>query len=593
MLFALAAALILDGAVAHARIRERLAQGIHARLGIRPERQGQLLAAREVHPEVGRSALVGHNRRNHNQRNGKNRRRPAQAHEINLRALNPLRHGELLQPAAIFEPVEHHAGADNGRVHAGHDAGGKRDGKALHGAGALPEQNHSRQQRREVRVKNGGKRLIIAGGKRRPEAFAQLHFFANALKNQNVGIHRHADGQHDTGDTRQRQHRQLHARTAHPRAANQPEESGRDNHAQRQQNQVEHKRQRRHDTGEAIVKNHENGHSGKANPRRAPAAFDGVHAKSRVHAALFDDAQRSRQSARAQHQRQVAGFFQREGTLNDRLAARNGRANERRRIESAIKHNAQIMLPVRVGILAPARRVVRGDGRKQAAALGVKRKFDHLLAELLIIHVGRLQAVAGQLRVAADVVRNEILLVRDNFFLQQQIVTALFLELAQGHALRLGRRRAFTHPAFPPGAGNDRDFVASGHLAVVKQIFNQLIILGVHHAEFQKCRFANVGGGAFAVFRLHAGDLHHNAPVAVGIDARLRHAHGVHAVAHHFQRAVARVRDGTLESLRIVNFQGVAGAPLQIEAQFHLFLGRRNNRHAPRGHHHQNQPFPD
>ena len=51
-----------------------------------------------------------------------------------------------------------------------------------------------------MRVKNHAESPRICRRNRSAERFVGGEFFPNALVNQHVGIHRHADAEHDTGD---------------------------------------------------------------------------------------------------------------------------------------------------------------------------------------------------------------------------------------------------------------------------------------------------------------------------------------------------------------------------------------------------------
>ncbi len=84
------------------------------------------------------------------------------------------------------------------------EADGQRDGEALDGAAAKPEEDDGGDQRGEVRVENRGEGLFIGGLDGVLEGFAGGDFLAQAFVDQHVGVHRHADGQDHAGDAGQR-----------------------------------------------------------------------------------------------------------------------------------------------------------------------------------------------------------------------------------------------------------------------------------------------------------------------------------------------------------------------------------------------------
>ena len=96
--------------------------------------------------------------------------------------------------------------------------------------------------------------------------------------------------------------------------------------------------------------------------------------------------------------------------------------------------------------------MIRGHLTEDAPPLGVKGNFYVLLVELTVAHVGRLQAVPVQFRLAAHIVRPEIIFTLYDFAFQQQIITGFALELAQRHALCFAWRRSLAPPKLALGA---------------------------------------------------------------------------------------------------------------------------------------------
>ena len=75
--------------------------------------------------------------------------------------------------------------------------------KPLIGPGAHVNQDDGGNQRGDVRVKNGAERAVITRRQRAAQGLALGRFLADALENQHVRVHRHADGQHHARDARQ------------------------------------------------------------------------------------------------------------------------------------------------------------------------------------------------------------------------------------------------------------------------------------------------------------------------------------------------------------------------------------------------------
>src|SRR5580658_2495373 len=109
-----------------------------------------------------------------------------------------------LAPAAVHECQQRAAAHQRGE-HRGRDAERQHHGKTADRAGAEHPQHHPGDERRDVGIGNGRESLLEAGadGGLWRDALAQL--LADALVDQHVGIHRHADGEDDAGDARQRQ----------------------------------------------------------------------------------------------------------------------------------------------------------------------------------------------------------------------------------------------------------------------------------------------------------------------------------------------------------------------------------------------------
>ena len=103
---------------------------------------------------------------------------------------------------------DHHDAHDRDRgEHRDHDAEAHGDRKAANRAGAEPEQDGGGDQRRHVAVDNRRVGAVEAGVDGGERALALARFLADALVDEDVGVDRKADAEHDAGDAGQRQRR--------------------------------------------------------------------------------------------------------------------------------------------------------------------------------------------------------------------------------------------------------------------------------------------------------------------------------------------------------------------------------------------------
>ncbi len=115
-----------------------------------------------------------------------------------------------------------------------------------------------------MRVQNGAEGARVTSVNRAAQRFALGEFLADALVNQHVGVHRHADREHATRDPRQRERR-----------ANRT-------HDPEQNNDVGDERDIRRQAGNEVINQHERGHKNDAVDGRMDAAANGVFAKRRI-----------------------------------------------------------------------------------------------------------------------------------------------------------------------------------------------------------------------------------------------------------------------------------------------------------------------
>ena len=103
------------------------------------------------------------------------------------------------------EEVDHETSHHQGTEDRGADTYGEGNAEALYGASAEPDKNRSGDQRRHIRIHDGGCHLIESACGRVFDALAGTKFFTQTFKNQNVRIHTHTECEHERGDTGQSQ----------------------------------------------------------------------------------------------------------------------------------------------------------------------------------------------------------------------------------------------------------------------------------------------------------------------------------------------------------------------------------------------------
>ena len=90
--------------------------------------------------------------------------------------------------ASIHQPSERISSDDERSEERRQDTEGQRNGEASDWTTGLPEQNHCGDQRGHVRVEDGAERFLVGGFHCHLERFAERHFLAQPLVNQDVRI---------------------------------------------------------------------------------------------------------------------------------------------------------------------------------------------------------------------------------------------------------------------------------------------------------------------------------------------------------------------------------------------------------------------
>ncbi len=133
-------------------------------------------------------------------RPGADERGFAVADEIDLNVLQQAVHPELFHEAGFDEKLHHEVrGDEHGKQRRKH-ADGERDAEALDRTGTQADHDAADDQLHGVRIENGPERLEVAALVGRREALAEGQLFTHAFENEDVRVHRHADGKHDAGE---------------------------------------------------------------------------------------------------------------------------------------------------------------------------------------------------------------------------------------------------------------------------------------------------------------------------------------------------------------------------------------------------------
>src|SRR5690606_41105380 len=114
---------------------------------------------------------------------------------------------QRLSLAAPDAPFHDQASDRYGRKEGSHQAYANRNGKAPDRAAAIQEQQADRDQSSEVGSQNRSVRLAEALSEGHPGGLAPPGFFTDTLIDQDIGIHRHANGEDNSGNPRQGQGR--------------------------------------------------------------------------------------------------------------------------------------------------------------------------------------------------------------------------------------------------------------------------------------------------------------------------------------------------------------------------------------------------
>ena len=172
---------------------------------------------------------------------------------------------------------------------------------------------------------------LIHGGWRR---LAIPQFFPDTLKNEDIGVHTHTDGQNHSRNPRQSQ-RHVHACDRGP--TQEPE----------QDDQIQNQGHVRIDARPAVVDQHENQDRYHPDHGRSYAGADRICAEGRPHRALFQIGDTGRQSTRAENHRQIFRLLVAHAPAADFAAITNRFLDVRDFLHFVVEHHGKALVHVR------------------------------------------------------------------------------------------------------------------------------------------------------------------------------------------------------------------------------------------------------
>ena len=301
------------------------------------------------------------------------KRAPAELQEIHRRRPEKIGHDHPLHDAGSDRHIQQHLADDQGGEHRRKDADCDRDTEAFDRARAERDHEQRGDHGREVGVHDRRQRLLVAGVKRGRERFAEGKLLAHALEDQNVGIDRHADRQHDAGDAGHGQRRA---------------EAG--EHAEDDQDVERHARDG-DGAGQRVVADHEGGDERDTNVGGAFAAVDGVGGERGSDLVLLLDLQFDVERV-VEHVGEVARLAVGETAGDLRGIVVDFLADGRRRVEASVQHDGEAAKAAR---LLALRRDGAGDRGEFLPPLGGEFENDLGLAVLIDADEGIGNRLAG------------------------------------------------------------------------------------------------------------------------------------------------------------------------------------------------------
>src|SRR5215472_2524525 len=240
-------------------------------------------------------------------------------------------HADGGQFSCADEIVVPGAGHDDAREQTGENTDTEGDGEPLDRSGAELKQDEPRDKGRDIGVANRRPCALVSQSDRLARRLASAQFLPHPFIHQHVGIDRHSEGQHDSGDTGKGQ-RGLH----------------RCHHADQKQD-IQGQPEIRHDARAAIVDGHEDQHGGGANDERKLALTNRIATQRRADRAFLFEFDCRRQRTGPQHDGEIVRLVEREAPGNLHVASRNALLDDGIRIDRAVQYDSKPAAHIRGG----------------------------------------------------------------------------------------------------------------------------------------------------------------------------------------------------------------------------------------------------
>ena len=199
------------------------------------------------------------------------------------------------------------------------------------------DEDDTRNQGGDVTVDDGGVGVLVTVGDGELDALASLDFFLDTLEDDHVGVNGHTQGQHDTSDTRQGEHR-----------AEASQHAEQEEHVH-QQGDVGHK------TSLVVEEHHVNQHEDEGEHHRPHTFLHGFLTERRANHLFLKDSCRSGQLTGFQDVGQVLGFFDGHAAArNLRTTAADFLIDNGIAINVVVEHDGHLLADVFAGEAFPS-----------------------------------------------------------------------------------------------------------------------------------------------------------------------------------------------------------------------------------------------
>ena len=170
----------------------------------------EVAATREVDATV-QTAHAEQDAHDHDQSQNDDRSLLGGTHEVELYVLHQVTgqagvEGHLVEGALVHEVLHHEACCKHGGEERAADTDYQGHGKTADGTRTEQNQDDTGDNSGQVRVEDGRERVLVTIADGSLQALTGTQLLLAALEDKHVGIHRHTERQHDTGDTRQGKH---------------------------------------------------------------------------------------------------------------------------------------------------------------------------------------------------------------------------------------------------------------------------------------------------------------------------------------------------------------------------------------------------